>query len=212
MIQTKKTLADIADMIAKAEAEGESADIFELQDSNLWLKSEQELNQKYENDYADTIDPDFFAEAKANTVRICNQAKGVTLDRSIKLPKFPDADEKLKQAIMEGFTKRGLPKTREYLDRIKEEYSLICQKEFSSYFLIQKMMTDEARRWWGLKTGGSGDDAVSCGRGSAAGSLIAYCLRITDVNPIKFDLLFSRFLSPARGGKMLKTRFSSDPV
>ena len=47
---------------------------------------------------------------------------------------------------------------------------------------------------------------------SAAGSLVSYCLRITDIDPIKHDLLFSRFLSPARGGKTMKMRFSENPM
>jgi DNA polymerase-3 subunit alpha len=208
MIQTGKTVQQIEAALAANQDE----DLFELQDSNLWMKSEEELNEKWLKDYSDVIDYDVLAEAKRETVNICNMAKGVTLDRSIKLPKLPDADQKLKDAIMAGFKKRGLPMNREYLDRIKEEYSLICQKEFSSYFLIQKMMTDEARDYWAKKTGGSGDEAVGPGRGSGAGSLVCYCLRITDINPIPHDLLFSRFLSPARGGKSMKLRFGIEPI
>ena len=97
------------------------------------------------------------------------------------------------------------------MDRIEEEYSLICQKGFSSYFLIQKMMTDEARRWYFETYGSSGSSAVGPGRGSAVGALSCYCLGITDVDPIKHGLLFSRFLSPARGGKQIKFRFSGEP-
>jgi DNA polymerase-3 subunit alpha len=212
MIQTGKTVSQLEAAKLVAESQGEMADLFELQDSNLWMKSEEELNEKWEKDYSDVIEYEFLAEAKRETVRICEMAKGIILDRSMKLPKLPDADLKLKESIMEGFKKRGLPMNKEYLDRIKEEYSLICQKEFSSYFLIQKMMTDEARRYWGEMTGTSGDEAVGPGRGSAAGSLVCYCLRITDINPIPHDLLFSRFLSPARGGKSMKLRFSIDPV
>ena len=92
---------------------------------------------------------------------------------------------------------------------MREEYDLICRKEFASYFLIQKMMTDEARRVSRQLLGyGDGSDAVGAGRGSAVGSLICYCLGITDVDPVKHGLLFSRFLSPARGGRMTKLRFN----
>jgi hypothetical protein len=62
---------------------------------------------------------ELFCEAKRNTVCICNKAKGVKLDRSLKLPVLPDADEKLKEEVMKGFIRRGLPKNRKYLDRIK---------------------------------------------------------------------------------------------
>jgi DNA polymerase-3 subunit alpha len=99
------------------------------------------------------------------------------------------------------------------MDRIKEEYNLICRKGFSSYFLIQKMICDEAKKICKELLGfGTGAEAYGPGRGSAAGSLVAYCLGITDVDPIKHDLLFARFLSPARGGKQRRWRFSGDPL
>ena len=154
-----------------------------------------------------------FEQAKINTTKIAEKAKGVELDRSIKLPYMEDADLKLLEAIEEGFLKRHLPKNKTYLGRVKEEYSLICNKGFASYFLIQKIMTDEARRICPTLLGyGDGSEAVGPGRGSAVGALTCYCLGITDVDPIKHDLLFSRFLSPSRGGKQMKLRFSIDPI
>jgi len=99
------------------------------------------------------------------------------------------------------------------MGRVKEEYDLICHKGFASYFIIQKMMTDEARRVSRELLGyGDGSEAVGPGRGSGVGALTCYCLGITDVDPIEHDLLFSRFLSPARGGKQMKLRFTIDPV
>ena len=205
MIQGNKTVDDVR----KAEEQGTMGEMFELQDKNLWMRSEDELNEKWESDYSDVIDYDLFKQAKRTTVDVCNKAKGVELDRSIKLPKIPDANEKLMEAIIGGFGSRNLPKTNKYLSRIKEEYELICKKEFSSYFLIQKMMTDEARRICPELLGwGDGSEAVGAGRGSAVGSLICYCLYITDVDPVHHDLLFSRFMSEARGGKSMKLRFS----
>ena len=210
MVQTNNTIKDIQRKIAE---EG-ITDMFELQDSNLWMKTEEELNEKWSKDYSDVIDYDLFKQAKMNTVEICRMAKGVELDRSIKLPQIENANEKLKEAMLAGFKDRGLPLTsRKYLDRLKEEYSLICHKEFASYFLIQKMMTDEARRVCKILLGwGDGSEAVGPGRGSAVGSLICYCLGITDVDPIQHDLLFKRFLSEARGGRSMKLRFSIDPT
>lgn len=207
MVRTGNTIKSIDEL----RASDADLDLLELQDKNLWLKSEDELNQKWESDYQD-IDYDLFKEAKATTVKICELAKGVKLDRTIKLPEIPDATERLREAIMEGFLRRTLPKNTTYLDRIKEEYSLICEKEFSSYFLIQKMITDEARRVCREVLGGDGSEALGPGRGSAGGSLVCYCLGITDVDPIRHDLLFSRFLSRARGGKMMKLRFTIDPI
>jgi DNA polymerase-3 subunit alpha len=200
MMQTGRTIQEI-EILKKA-----NADLFELQDENLWMKAEWELDEKWDQDYQRIIDYELYKEAKRNTVLICEKAKGVKLDTSLKLPQFPDADLKLKEAIAIGMKMRGIkPSQTVYMKRLKEEYELICNKEFSSYFLIQKMMTDEARRVCPELLGfGDGSEAVGCGRGSAVGSLICYCLGITDVDPILHDLLFSRFLSPARGGKTIK--------
>lgn len=208
MIQTGRTLQDIKD----AELAGDTKDFFELQDQNLWLKSEDELNLMWEEKYSQVIDYEVFKAAKRKTVEIARLASGVKLDRKIKLPMFPDADEQLKEKVMQGFKWRNLPTRSIYLDRIKREYKLITQKEFSSYFLIQKMMIDEARRVCPELLGwGDGSEAVGPGRGSAVGSLICYCLGITDVDPIKEDLIFERFLSEARGGKTMKLRFAAKP-
>lgn len=199
MVQTNRTVKEIE----RAIQEDSMRDFFELQDENLWMKSEEELNEKWLSDYSDIIPYEVFCEAKKNTVEICRKAKGVELDRSLKLPIFPDCDERLKDQVIDGFKKRNLPKTREYLDRIKEELGLITRKGFSTYFLIQKMMTDEARRWCKENIGGDGTQAVGPGRGSACGSLICYCLGITDVDPVYEGLLFSRFMSEARGGRSI---------
>lgn len=210
MVQTGKTIQDIQ----KAMAEDAMQDFFELQDANLWMKSEEEINDKWKRDYSDVVPYELFCEAKRNTVCICNKAKGVKLDRSLKLPVLPDADEKLKEEVMKGFIRRGLPKNRKYLDRIKEEVGLITRKGFSSYFLLQKMMTDEARRISPKLLGwGDGTEAVGPGRGSAVGALTCYCLGVTDVDPVFEGLLFSRFMSEARGGRSIVLEFRNmDPL
>lgn len=213
MVQTNNTVAGIQKKLAE---EG-MQDMFELQDSNLWMKTEEELNSKWQSDYSDTIDLDLFEQGKQNTVEICRRAAGVKLDRSMKLPQIPEADEKLREAVFAGFQRRHLPTKGKdglkYIERIKEEYALICHKEFSSYFLIQKMMTDQAREVCKKLLGwGTGREAVGPGRGSAVGSLICYCLGITDVDPIRHDLLFKRFLSETRGGKSIKLEFDIDPI
>lgn len=208
MQQTHRTLAELD---ALAQAEG--ADLFELQDRNLWLKSEDELNAFWEEKYQDIIPYELFMAAKQNTVKICEMAKGVQLDRTLKLPRLPNDNQELWGSVWEGFSARACPDNKEYRDRIQEEYNLICEKEFSSYFLIQKMMVDEARRKGPELLGfGDGSECVGPGRGSVCGSLIAYCLGLHDVDPIIHDLRFSRFLSPARGGKQMKIRHTIKPV
>ena len=208
MVQTGRTLKEIQEALA----EDSMQDFFELQDANLWMKSEEELNEKWEKDYRDVIPLELFEQAKRTTVEICRKAKGVVLDRRIKLPRLPDADEKLLELVKKGAKERGCVNPT-YISRIKEEIQLICHKDFSSYFLIQKMMTDEARRYAKELGWGDGTEAVGPGRGSAVGSLVCYCLGITDVDPIREDLLFSRFMSEARGGRQMQLRFKNiDPL
>ena len=209
MQQNKRTLGEVQAMIDAGDADN----LFELQDTNLWLKSEDELNSKWESDYQDVIPYELYQQSKSNTIKICELAKGIELDRQIKLPKMPDADEVLMEHIKHGFLLRHCPKTPEYSKRIKEEYELICEKGFSSYFLIQKMMTDEARSKGPEILGfGDGSECVGPGRGSVCGSLVAYCLRLHDVEPIIHNLKFSRFLSPARGGKQMRIRHTLEPI
>lgn len=159
--QNGKTLAEIQALIDSG-----VEDIFELQDTNLWMKSETELDEKWLSDYSNIIDYDLYKESKANTLKICEYAAGVELDRTIKLPELEGSSKLLLQEVMTGFEERRLPKTKKYLDRIKEEYSLICNKGFASYFLIQQQMTNAARKiapqilGWGDEV-----DAVGPGRG-----------------------------------------------
>jgi DNA polymerase III subunit alpha len=189
-------------------------DIFVLQDPNLWMKSETELNEMWEtSDFRDIIDYELYKQSKANTVEICRLAKGVEIDRSIKLPELPKQNTQLMQAITKGFYERNVPRDRIYLDRMKMEYELIKKKGFASYFLIEQMMVKEAQR---VCPELCGFDDVSAargpGRGSVGGSLIAYLLDIHDVDPIEHDLSFSRFLSWARGGKQMRIRFTQNPI
>jgi len=89
--------------------------------------------------------------------------------------------------------KEGPPLTQEqrqeYKDRLEYELGVITSMGFAGYFLIVADFIDHARR---------SDIPVGPGRGSAAGSLVAYCLNITNIDPIKYGLLFERFLNPHR--------------
>lgn len=209
MVQTGTTIKELQ----KKMLEEGMDDMFELQDQNLWMKTEEELDKKWMVDYADTIDYDLYKQAKRNTVEIARRCKGIKLDRSIKLPQIPNANDTLLEEIKKGAFARNLPKSDIYTARLKEEYQLIVRKEFSSYFLIVQMMTNEARRISPKLLGwGDGSEAVGPGRGSAVGSLICYCLGITDVDPIRHKLLFKRFLSEARGGKTVRLRFRGQPL
>ena len=112
----------------------------------------------------------------------------------ILLPKFPlpedrDAFDYLVELCEKGLQKRYEKVTEEIRDRLKFELKTIKEMGFTDYFLIVWDFVTFAK-----KNGVS----VGPGRGSTAGSLVAYCLEITDVDPIRYDLLFERFLNPGR--------------
>src|SRR5205823_10867692 len=83
----------------------------------------------------------------------------------------------------------GDPAPGEAVERAEYELSVIDRMGFSSYFLIV---------WDFVKYAKDSGIAVGPGRGSAAGSIVAYCLQITDIDPLRYDLLFERFLNPER--------------
>ena len=96
----------------------------------------------------------------------------------------------LRAKVEEGLRKRyGDPPPAEAIERMDMELGVIDRMGFSAYFLIV---------WDFVKYAKDNGIAVGPGRGSAAGSLVAYCLNITDVDPLRYDLLFERFLNPER--------------
>ena len=116
-------------------------------------------------------------------------------DRSVKLPTYtiPEGKtdvEALTQAVKEGLRVKGLHTNRDYVERSLYELKVIRDKDFASYFLTMKEIIRLGKEKM----------LIGPGRGSAAGSLVCYLLGITDVDPIKYDLLFERFLSPDREG------------
>jgi len=102
---------------------------------------------------------------------------------------YKNPDKELKALALEGLKNRGLEGNQEYLDRLDEELEIIKNKNFGPYFLVVQNMIG-----WAKKEG----ILVGPGRGSAAGSLVCYALRITDIDPIKHGLLFFRFINPDR--------------
>jgi DNA polymerase-3 subunit alpha len=99
--------------------------------------------------------------------------------------------ERRRETVWEPMRSKGLLKhgLHEYQERVSSEIAMIKRMGFPSYFLIV---------WDFIKFAKDRKIPVGPGRGSAAGSLIAYCLEITDVDPIQYDLLFERFLNPER--------------
>jgi DNA polymerase-3 subunit alpha len=106
------------------------------------------------------------------------------------LPEGEDERAYLRARVEEGLRARyGEPPPAQAIERMEYELGVIDTMGFSGYFLIVWDFVDWAK---------SNGVAVGPGRGSAAGSLVAYCLSITDVDPLRYDLLFERFLNPER--------------
>jgi len=137
-----------------------------------------------------------FPRAIENTLAI---AEKVAFDPSFapKMPTFPipsgshaqSLDEYLEELTFRGLEKRYRNLTQEILDRARFELDVIKRMGYSGYFLIVQDFIAGARQR-GI--------SVGPGRGSAAGSIVAYALGITNIDPLKHDLLFERFLNPDR--------------
>jgi DNA polymerase III alpha subunit/intein/homing endonuclease len=134
-------------------------------------------------------------QALDTTMEIFDKIEDIKLIRDVLLPNFPlppgfaTQDDYLRHLTFEGAKKRYGIMTREIEDRLNFELEVIRNSGYPGYFLIVQDFTNTARKM-GV--------AVGPGRGSAAGSAVAYCTGITNVDPIKYDLLFERFLNPER--------------
>src|SRR6056297_308559 len=134
-------------------------------------------------------------EAIENTNEVVGKVGEYELDREPLMPDFPlpegfeDENEYLRHVTYEGARERYGEITDEVSERLDFELSVIKGMGFPGYFLIVQDFINAAREL-GV--------SVGPGRGSAAGSAVAYCIKITDVDPIRYNLLFERFLNPDR--------------
>lgn len=150
-----------------------------------YLKTEQEMLALFSS----------HPEAISNTLEIVEKVEKYKIDRDHVLPIFPipaefsDSNEYLKHLVYLGAEKKYKTLTQQACDRIEFELATIKKMGFPDYFLIVQDFIAAAR---GIGVW------VGPGRGSAAGSVVAYCLGITNLDPIKYDLLFERFLNPDR--------------
>ncbi len=158
----------------------ESVSINEIVDADNKILTYQEYNKLYPFDNNNKIITD-----------MCNV---IIPSRSDLIPKFDTGNlssyEYLKLKCIEGIRYYFKDSVRKiYKDRLKYELDVINKMGFCDYFLIVADYVNYARE---------NNIIVGTGRGSAVGSLVSYCLKITDVDPIKYNLLFERFLNPER--------------
>ena len=159
-------------------------DRLSLKDDDFCMRSPAEMAEFFKD----------LPEAIANTQTIADQCNLEIELHKIHLPKFDAPDNAssiayLKMLIDERVGKRYATITPTISDRIRYELGVIEKMGFADYFLIVQDLIN-----WAKDRG----IVVGPGRGSAAGSIVSYILGITDIDPIKFDLLFERFLNPDR--------------
>lgn len=169
-VQTKSTFKDDNRMIFDAD--------------NLYLKSYDEMLSLFS----------WNSEAVENTLEIADKCNVVFPEKQKLLPFFVAPDnmtpaEYLRKLTYEGLEKRYKTVTEEIRKRADYELDIIISLGFAEYFLIVWDFIDFAHKH---------DVPVGPGRGSGVGSIVAYAIKITSVDPLKFDLLFERFLNPAR--------------
>ena len=151
-----------------------------------WLKTREQMQELFKD----------LPEALEHTMEVFEKIETYDLNRSPIMPDFEipegfdDANAYLRHLTYEGAKKRYPELSKEITERIDFELAVIKNMDYPGYFLIVQDFIQAAREM-GV--------SVGPGRGSAAGSVVAYCTRITDIDPLKYDLLFERFLNPDRG-------------
>lgn len=152
--------------------------------NEFYLKSAQEMAGLFSG----------YDEVLANTVKIAERCKVEFEFGKLHLPEFPvpaglTADAYLRQLCEQNLVRRFPEITAEVTERLDFELSVIGKMDYASYFLIVWDFINYARQ---------NEIPVGPGRGSAAGSIVAYLLGITNIDPLRYGLLFERFLNPER--------------
>lgn len=158
---------------------------FSFPSNDFYFKTKSEMSVRF-SDVPHALD---------NTIEIFDKVEHIKLKRDILLPNFPlppnfkTQAEYLRHLVYEGAKHRYGTLTAEVTERLEHELKIVSGMGFEGYFLVVQDFIKAARKL-GV--------AVGPGRGSAAGSAVAYCLTITNIDPIKYRLLFERFLNPER--------------
>jgi DNA polymerase-3 subunit alpha len=153
--------------------------------NEFYLKSNEEMGQAFAE----------WPEAVPTTLEIAERCDVEIELGKLLLPRYPTPDGEEPEAMLRRVAGEGLrarygdPAPAEAVERLEFELGVIEEMGFSSYFLIV---------WDFVRFAKENGVAVGPGRGSAAGSIVSYCLNITDLDPLANDLLFERFLNPGR--------------
>ncbi len=155
-----------------------------FQTEEFYLKSEEELRQLFPN----------CDEAFENTAKIADMCNLEFVFNEYHLPSFPvpqgyTNEKYFRKLCYEGFEERYHNPPTEYLERLEYEIGVISRMGYVNYYLIV---------WDFIRYAKEHGIPVGPGRGSGAASIVAYCLHITEVDPMKYSLIFERFLNPER--------------
>jgi len=155
-----------------------------FQTEEFYLKSEEELRALFPN----------CDEAFSNTVKIADMCNLEFTFHEYHLPSFPvpegyTNDDYFRKLCMDGFAERYQSPPQAYIDRLEYEIGVISRMGYVNYYLIV---------WDFIRYAKESGIPVGPGRGSGAASIVAYCLHITEVDPMKYTLIFERFLNPER--------------
>ncbi len=160
-----------------------------------YIKSEDQMNKLF----VDHLQPAVIQKAIQNTVSVAEKIKEYSILGSYKMPNFPVPKQHTPITYLREVSEKGLRLrlkikdhdliNEEYINRLNHEIDIIDQMGFPTYFLVV---------WDYIKFARDKGIPVGPGRGSAAGSLVAYALSITNIDPVRNGLLFERFLNPER--------------
>ena len=155
-----------------------------FQTEEFYLKSEEELRTLFPN----------CDEAFENTQKIADRCNLEFVFNEYHLPSFPvpagyTNDEYFRKLCMDGFAQRYPDAPQSYIQRLAYEIDVISRMGYVNYYLIV---------WDFIRYAKEAGIPVGPGRGSGAASIVAYCLHITEVDPMKYALIFERFLNPER--------------
>ncbi len=169
-IQTGKTVDD--------------PDRMKFEGSEFYLKSEEELRQLFPN----------CDEAFENTAKIADCCNLEFVFNEYHLPSFPvpegyTNEQYFRKLCMDGFRERYVDPPQSYMERLEYEIGVISRMGYVNYYLIV---------WDFIRYAKESGIPVGPGRGSGAASIVAYCMHITEVDPMKYALIFERFLNPER--------------
>jgi len=169
-IQTGKTLED--------------ANRMRMETQELFVKSEAEMQEVFPQ----------YKEALSRTEEIARRCQVEFVFGETKLPRFPTAEGETSEQMLRRLCEEGIrelykPVTDEARERMEYELGVIIKMGYVDYFLIV---------WDFIRYARSQGIVVGPGRGSGAGSIVAYCLHITQLDPLRYSLLFERFLNPER--------------